>query len=354
MSSSESIAMGYEKLMIVTFIICITSVASMAMIGRGQLFNDPYLFWGGIAMFVGGVLGMFGFALYKFILEFNAGFLIHNIMYGGDSKPIQETLYYETIEEITNPTEREDLRKFIKPGEEYLLPMMNSPQFYYTRIKHEHGDRIGQTDYITVLPFTTCIQPFGWRGSWICQEYPRLNPKLSLVYGEFRGTREGVGTIQLNSVQKFLQKLGKHYDTRIVQSIPIYFALGTTMTANYSNLIQKLPHLETSWIEQNARGVQSQDSSDYTTEIDMLYDIIENDKKLLSRKLRPAFYETKIIEREGVRGKVANMTQFQKYIIYLTLGAFVLAGLWIMLSSGQVPQGLEQIEPILPGLQDGA
>ena len=243
MSSQESIAMGYEKLIILTLLISVFSIGSMALIGRGQVYNDPYYFGVGMLLFFGGVIGVFGFALNKFLLEYNGGFIIHNIMFGGTTKPQQESLYFEEIEEITNPTEKEELEKFIKPGEEYLLPMMNSPNFYYTRIRHR-GDRgedgWAETDYITVLPFTTAIQFFSWKGSWISGYYPRYNPKLSITYGEYRGVRETIASKPLTRIQEFFERLGvKEYDTRYIQSVPIYFVLGCTATANYSNLIQK-------------------------------------------------------------------------------------------------------------------
>ena len=340
--SQESIAMGYERLILLTVLICVFSIGSMGLIGRGQVYDDPYYFWSGILLFIGGVMGMFGYATYKFILEFNAGFIIHNIMYGGTTKPIQESLYFEDIQEITSAVEKEDLTKFIKPGEEYLLPMMNSPNFYYTRISHR-GDRgdgnvPAETDYITVLPFTTAIQFFSWKGSWICEYYPRMNPRLSVTYGEYRGTRETISTKRLTRIQEIFERIGlRQYDTRYIQSVPVYFVLGCTATANYSNLIQKLPHLEAAWVEQNARGVQAQDSADRETEIDMLYDIIENDKRLLSRKMRPAFYETKMIEKEGIRGAVSGMSNFQRNALYLLFAGIFVWGVVTLLTNTSPP-----------------
>ena len=261
MAYQESIMMGYEKMVIMTFLICFFSLGSMAMVGRGQAYNDPTYFWIGMLMLVGGVGFILSYALYKFVLEMNAGFLIYNIMYSGTNKPLQETLYFEQIDEITSPTIKEDLSAFIKPGEEYLLPLVDSSNFYYTRIRHR-GDRPGdggwtETDYITLLPFTTAIQFFGWRGSFIAEMYPRLNPKLAIVYGEFRGSRESITQLELSRVQALFQKLGlREYNTRVVQSIPIYFVLGCTATANYSTLMAKLPVLKSEWIDENARGVQ--------------------------------------------------------------------------------------------------
>jgi hypothetical protein len=337
--SQESLAMGYERMILMTFLICAFSLGSMAMIGRGQAFNDPTSFWLGIAMLFGGVFGLIGYAMWKFVFEFNSGYLLYNIMFGGSNKPIQETIYFEEIEEITSPTLKEDLSQFIKPGEEYLLPMMNSPNFYYTRLTHR-GDRPGngdwaETDFITVLPFTTAVQFFGFHGSFICEYYPRWSPKLSIAYGEYRGVRETVSTLKLTRLQLLFQKLHlKDYDTRVIKSVPIYFILGSTITARYSNLIQKLPHLEADWVETQARGVQSMDAADRDTEIDMLYNIIENDKRLLSRKLRPAFYETPMIERGGMRGKIDSMNEKTKLI--LAFGALIFfVGLWLW-SSGRL------------------
>ena len=132
-----------------------------------------------------------------------------------------------------------------------------------------------------------------------------------------------------------MQKLHlKEYETRVIKSIPIYFILGSTITARYSNLIQKLPHLEAEWVENQARGVQAMDASDRDTEIDMLYNIIENDKRLLSRKLRPAFYETPMIERSGLRGKLDTMSEKTK--IFLAFGAFLFFVALYLWSSGRL------------------
>ena len=148
----------------------------------------------------------------------------------------------------------------------------------------------------------------------------------------------------MTRIQEFFERLGvKEYDTRYIQSVPIYFVLGCTATANYSNLIQKLPHLESSWVNANAQGVQAQDSSDRETEINMLYDIIENDKRLLSRKMRPAFYETKMIEKEGIRGKVSNMSDFQRNLLYIIFGSIILGTILLLFQSAQVPAELSEI-----------
>ena len=326
--------MGYERMILMTFLISTFSLGSLALIGRGQAFNDPTSFWLGIAMLIFGVFGLIGYDMWKFVFEFNSGYILYNIMYGASNKPMQEALYFEEIEEITSPTLKEDLSRYIKPGEEYLLPMMNSPNFYYTRIRHR-GDRPGngdwtETDYITVLPFTTALQFFGFKGSFISEFYPRWSPKLSIAYGEYRGVRETVTTLELTRIQTFLSKIGiKEYNTRVLKSVPIYFVLGSTITARYSNLIQKLPHLEADWIENQARGVQAMDAGDRDTEIDMLYSVIENDKRLLTRKLRPAFYETPMIERDGLRGKIDSLGEKTKLILaFGALFFFVLLYMW--------------------------
>ena len=323
--SQESLLMGYERMIIATFFVVFFAIGGMVLIARGQYYDSALYFWSGILVMFFGVMSLLGWSFYKFAIEFNGGFLLYNIMYGGGTKPIQETIYYEDLEEITNPHEREDLSKFVKPGEEYLLPLMNSPNFYYTRIRHR-GDRPGkgwgETDYITLLPFTQSIQHFSWNGSWIAEDFPRLRPKLSICYGEYRGTRDRITERPLSRLELFFERIGfREYDTRGIDSVPVYFVTGCTATANYANLLQKVPHLEMEWIEKNARGVQSADASDYESEISMLYDIVENDKRLLAKKLSPAFYETPMIENNDWKTKAGTAIAEKKTLFpYLFMG----------------------------------
>ncbi len=338
--SQESLLMGYERMMIATFFVVFFAIAGMVLVARGQYYDNAVYFWSGLLIMFFGVMSLLGWSFWKFAIEFNGGFLLYNIMYGGGTKPIQETIYYEEIEEVTNPHEREDLSRFVKPGNEYLLPQVNSAHFYYTRLRHK-GDRPNggwaETDYITLLPFTQAIQHFSWNGSWICENFPRLRPKLSITYGEYRGTRDRITERPLSRLESFFEKLGiKDYDTRSIDSVPVYFVHGCTATANYANLIQKVPHLEMEWIEKNARGVQSADASDYESEIGMLYDIIENDKRLLAKKLSPAFYETPMIENNDWKSKAGNTLGDRKTMIPYLLTALALGAMGYLYFTGRL------------------
>ena len=138
-------------------------------------------------------------------------------------------------------------------------------------------------------------------------------------------------------MESFLEKLGiKDYDTRSIDSVPVYFVHGCTATANYANLIQKVPHLEMEWIEKNARGVQASDASDYESEIGMLYDIIENDKRLLAKKLSPAFYETPMIENNDWKSKAGNTLGDRKTMIPYLLTALALGTIGYLYFTGRL------------------
>jgi len=94
--------------------------------------------------------------------------------------------------------------------------------------------------------------------------------------------------------------------------------------------------LEMDWVEKNARGVQASDASDYESEISMLYSIIENDKRLLAKKLSPAFYETPMIENNNWKTKVEGITENKKGMIaYLAIG-LLLSGLGYFYFSGKL------------------
>ena len=333
--------MGYERMLLATVFVIIFAVGGMVLIARGQYFNSPLYFWSGVLIMFFGVIALLAYSAWKFAIEFNGGFFLYNIMFAGSTKPIQETIYYEEITEISNPHEREDLSRFVKPGEEYLLPIMNSPHFYYTTIRNR-GDRPGngtwtETDYITLLPFGQAIQYFSWNGSWICETFPRLRPKISICFGEYRGTRDKIVERPLTRLEEFFEWIGiSEYDTRGIATVPVYFVHGCTATANYANLIQKVPHLEMDWVEKNARGVQASDASDYESEISMLYSIIENDKRLLAKKLSPAFYETPMIENNNWKTKVEGITENKKGMIaYLAIG-LLLSGLGYFYFSGKL------------------
>ena len=338
-SSTESIFMGYERMMIITTLVCAFSLGAMLLIARGNVTGNSTTFWSGVVMLVGGVGSVLAFAFWKFLFEFQAGFILLNIIYSDSNKPYQEALYFEEITEITSPAEKEDLRKYIKPNEEYLLSnLMSSPQFYYTKISHR-GDRpnnsgYATTHYITLVPFSNAISFFGFNGSFICENYPRYNPSLAVVSGELRGWAEEIVTLELSSLQKFLQKLGKQYDTRAVARSPIYLITGCTAVSQYSTLLTKIQHLDNKWIKEQAEIVIASNDKDLKTENDMLYSVLEQDRLLLSKKLRPAFYQSPVIEKSGLGGRIENLSSRQKLVLsVLGMGVVVLS---VLLYTGRI------------------
>ena len=53
--------------------------------------------------------------------------------------------------------------------------------------------------------------------------------------------------------------------------------------------------------------------------------------------------KTKMIEKEGIRGKVSNMSDFQRNLLYIIFGSIILGTILLLFQSAQVPAELSEI-----------
>lgn len=220
----------------------------------------------------------------------------------GTTKPKLEAIAYGEEDIISDPVKIDYLTAYLRPEENYLLELFGVPHFYFTRIRHT-GDRDGETDVITVLPFSQMF-PTAKKIGYICGGYPRYSVTWSKAWGQKRGMRGQALTRELSNIEKILQSAGiRHYKTSRMVDVPVYFAVSSNGINDMPRLMAQSALLDNRWVKEQMKQVFVSDNEAKDEEINLVHEKNENLETLLAEKRSGGFKNSKSLDQRSFKGK---------------------------------------------------